>query len=201
VALVIAIGILIIHLTTTKQKTVNGPEAVTGSIAAISYPTQLINEPYFTIRIPKTWHQTSFIDNSAQYTITWMDVSQSKDTRWLTVYVDKILPNLAINNLLPIRVVGDSLKYGLLSDNCTSFASHTINQQTALASYQGINFICDIADIVGEVSGTGTVGSINKTTITGPTSGTHSYFFEYVERSGEPNYSYFDNALTSFRAK
>jgi hypothetical protein len=120
----------------------------------------------------------------------------------LTVYVDKILPNLAINNLLPIKVVGDSFQYGLLSDNCTTFAgSHTINQQTASATYLGINFICNIADIVAQVAGTGSIGTINKTSITGPSSGTHSYFFEYVERSGEPNYSYFDNALTSFRAK
>jgi hypothetical protein len=201
VAVVILIAWLIIINTTSKRVNVAGPEKIVGSIKAVSYATQTIDEPTFTMKIPATWHQTAATNNTAEDTITWMDVSQSKDTRWLTVYIDKIPPSLAINNLLPITISGDSLKYGLLSDNCSNFTSHGLNAQTASASYQGINFICDIADIVGSVTGTGVAGSVNRAIITGPTRGTHSYFFEYVERSGEPDYSFFDNALTSFRAK
>jgi hypothetical protein len=201
VVVVVVIAIVIIRGTTTQQKTVVGPVTNGGKIVAIGYPTQVVDEPFFTMKIPKTWQQTSYINNADQYTISWMDKNQADDTRWLTIYIDKILPNIPINNLLPIKVHGDGFSYSTISDNCTNLVTHAINSQISTASYQGIDFYCNIADIVGEVIGTGSVGSINRTTITGPTSGTHSYFFEYTERSGEPDYSYFDNALTSFRAK
>ncbi len=201
VAVLILIAWLIINGTTNKKVHVEGPTTITGRIVAVTYPTQTINQPFFTIKIPSAWHETEFTNNNLEYSITWMDANQSKDTRWLKIYVDKIPANLAINNLLPIYASGYGFKYGLLSDNCTNFTTHGINAQTAAASYQGINFVCDIANIIGQVTGTGSAGTINKTAITGPSGQTHNYFFEYVERSGEPDYSYFDNALTSFRAK
>ena len=199
-AIVGLIVFLIFRLTTNKPKNVIGPTTKSGTIASVSYAVQTIIEPDFTIQLPATWHQTSFIDDNSQYSITWMDKNPVLDTRWLTIFVDNI-PQLPINNLLPIKADGNRISYGLMSNDCSSFISYNRNQVSVAATYQGISFICNTTDIIDGVVGTGSLGTINKTAVTGPITGTHNYFFEYTEHSGEPNYTYLDNALFSFRAK
>jgi hypothetical protein len=200
VAFVGFISYLIYINTTGKPVHIDGPATKSGSIAAVAYPVQTINEPDFSMQLPASWVQTSYIDDSSQYSITWMDKNPSLDTRWLTVFVDNI-PALPINNLLPIKANGNKISYGLMSDDCSTFTQYDRNQVSVQATYEGINFICNTTDIIDGVVGTGSVGTINKTTVTGSGEGTHNYFFEYTEHSGEPNYSYLDNALFSFRAK
>jgi hypothetical protein len=49
--------------------------------------------------------------------------------------------------------------------------------------------------------GTGSVGSgVNGVTLTGPTSGTHNYFFLYIDRNIEPDDSILYGIIQSFRA-
>jgi len=194
------IGLLIYKLTLPKPINIAGPTTKSGSVSANSYAVQTIIEPDFTISIPASWHQTSLIDNSSQYSITWMDKNSQLDTRWLTVFIDNI-PEVPINNLLPIKANGNKISYGQMSNDCSSFTNYNHDQSSTAASYQGISFICNTTDIIDGIVGTGSIGTINKTSITGPLEGTHNYFFEYTEHSGEPNYSYLDNALFSFRAR
>jgi len=200
VAFVGFIAYLIFINTTGKPVHIDGPATKSGTIAAVAYPVQTINEPDFSMQLPASWVQTSYLNDSSQYSITWMDKNPKLDTRWLTVFVDNI-PSLPINNLLPIKAEGNKISYGLMSDDCSSFTQYDRNQVSIAATYQGINFICNTTDIIDGVVGTGSIGTINKTAVTGSTEGTHNYFFEYTEHSGEPNYSYLDDALFSFRAK
>jgi hypothetical protein len=201
IALILSfIGYIIFISTTGKPVDVTGPTTKSGTIATVAYPVQTINEPDFTMQIPASWIQTSYINDSSQYSITWMDKNPKLDTRWLTVFVDNI-PSLPINNILPVKAVGNKITYGLMSDDCTTFTPFERNQLSVGATYMGVSFVCNTTDIIDGVVGTGSIGTINKTAVTGPAEGTHNYFFEYTEHSGEPNYSYLDNALFSFRAK
>ncbi|HEY5267904.1 MAG TPA: hypothetical protein VII94_02120, partial [Candidatus Saccharimonadales bacterium] len=133
------IGWLIISRTTTRPGIVTGPLRSSGLVVAATNSTQTISEPYFTMELPTSWHQSSLIDNGSEYSITWMDKNPSNDTRWLTVYIDKIPSNLTINNLLPIKVDGGGLTYGTMSDNCSGFVTYNRSQLSVEASYLGIN--------------------------------------------------------------
>jgi hypothetical protein len=95
-----------------------------------------------------------------------------------------------------------------MSDVCLTFTGAPASSaQTAqslpnqLAKWQGINFMCDLSNYNNNSVGTSSLQGINTVTLTGSTTGRHSFFFLYVDHNIQPDYSIFTNALKSFRVK
>jgi hypothetical protein len=167
-------------------------------------PMITINEPLFTMRLPSDWKQIAVQPHS----VTWQAGIKGADNRWLTIYTDVLPTTLPVNRELPITVNGNQLSYGELSDNCANFTpGGTLNvAQAALLKptvsvWQGVNFICSLNQVVDNQVGTGSSAGINTITVTGPTDGTHNYFFLYIDRNIQPDYTIFYGAIQSFRAK
>jgi len=189
------------------------PKVVTGK--AVSVP-QLINtpavitihEPTFTIQLPTDWVQTAATDVPSSHSITWQATAKNYNDRILQIFIDNIPTSTPVNAELPIQVVGNRFTVGVLSQNCSNFTpggtQNDIQAETLApkqTEWDSVNFMCDLARFTDNQIGTGTVGSqINTTTITGPKSGTHSYFFLFSDRNIVPDETILYNALASFRA-
>ncbi|MGD0284448.1 MAG: hypothetical protein ABSB12_02555 [Candidatus Saccharimonadales bacterium] len=168
---------------------------------------QTFTEPVFTIQLPIDWrlisHTTGKYDS-----YSWQETTKYEDNRILNMYVDTIPTTAAVNRLQPVTADGNRLQVGVMSDDCITFVGPTkINAQSAMslpnqvAKWQGINFICDLSNYDRNAVGTSSPQGINTVTLTGPTTGQHSFFFLYTDHNITPDYSIFANALASFRVR
>jgi hypothetical protein len=189
-------GTTIIHNAGAKTTTVNNKPSV-----------QTFNETVFTIQLPNDW---KLINHSiSPYDIyTWQDTTKYQDNRNLNLYVDTIPTTLAVSRLQPVTAEGDLLQLGELSDTCINFTGSPVSSAQAaqslpnqVAKWQGINFICDLSDYNNNSIGTSSQQGVNTVTLTGPTTGRHSFFFLYTDHNISPNYTIFSDALLSFRVK
>jgi len=162
-----------------------------------------IDEPFYALKLPGDWKEKERKNTPNEQSVTWQASKKGQDNRWLTVYIDRILPDLAVNRLLPIEVADNKLTYHQLSENCVNFtpASPNTNKLPTISKWQGIDFICDVPNFVQNKVGTGSAGTLNATPITGPAKGKHQYFFVYTDHNIQPDYQIFYNALRTFEAK
>jgi hypothetical protein len=206
VVLVVVIGLLI-HNASIKHPTVMGGAT---EVPQANQPSVLqVNEPLFTMQLPIDWKMTSSIDTSTMHSISWQSIAKDAAGRSLTIYIDTIPTTMPVNLELPVVVHGSQLAYGELSDNCSDFTvtgTTNVGQAEILppvpSVWQGVNFICDIPEVINDQVGTGSVGSpVNTLTVTGPIGGKHSYFFLYTDLNPQPNYTILIDAIQSFQAK
>ncbi len=126
------------------------------------------------------------------------------DNRALDIYVDSLPQTLAVNKAVAVRAQGNNLSHGMVSENCTTFTSPSTQGAKPLAmpgKWDGVEFLCDNDNVMRNVVGTSAPGTINKVTLTGPTSGPHSFFFVYTDDNATPEYMIFYNMLESFKIK
>jgi hypothetical protein len=161
-----------------------------------------INEPYFSMQLPSGWKETERLSNKNERSITWQSKIKKEDNRWLKVYVDLIPPDLAINRLLPLDVAGAGVSHRQMSDNCKNFTTAKKDvTEPQKSKWQGVEFLCDLPRFVQNKVGTGTVGALNATTVSGADKGRHKYFFVYTDHNIHPDYPIFYEMLKSFKAK
>lgn len=111
---------------------------------------------------------------------------------------------MSVNRLMPVTVQGGSMSVGNISDNCATFTGDASDANKSRsgqlkARWSGVDFICSMGSIDNQV-GVGAPGGINEISLTG-SQGTHKYFFLYIDRTIQPDYTILEDALTSFRAK
>jgi hypothetical protein len=185
---------------------IHNPVAKTTYVTTANTPVQTFSETDFTIQLPTDW---KFIgQTTGPYNFyTWQDTTKYEDNRILDLYVDTI-PGTAVSRLQPVSADGNRLQIGTMSDVCLTFTGAPASSaQTAqslpnqLAKWQGINFMCDLSNYNNNSVGTSSLQGINTVTLTGSTTGRHSFFFLYVDHNIQPDYSIFTNALKSFRVK
>jgi len=206
-AVVAGIVFLLVNNKTAKTKTnVTGPTKIVGQAVAPNTPkTTTVNEPDYTFQLPLDWHSVSsigaVINTDTSYSNDWESGGYVGSQIYFSVYVDHIPTNYPLNAILPVTANGDQILYGEQSSNCYSFTSGS-SAVPAEATWEGVNFLCDLPDSGDNQVGTGAAGNApNTVTLTGPIMGKHNYFFLYIDRSADPNYTTFDDILTSFRAK
>ncbi len=163
----------------------------------------VVDEPLFSMKIAAGWKEIERKNVPTERSITWQSTVKNYENRWLKLYIDVIPPDIAVNRLLPLDVAGDSVSHRQLSENCKNFTRQANDQAPTPqpSKWEGVDFICNLASFNDNVTGTGTEGSVNSTTITGPRQGAHKYFFVYTDRNIQPDYTIFYNALKSFKAK
>jgi hypothetical protein len=173
-------------------------------VSTVSYDApklQQIMEPNFTISIPAGWKQTPNNNAIPAPTYNWQGVSGEDRNRWLSVYVDMKLPNLAVNRALHIQTNGAAINViSGTSDNCTSFTGPNNSSGVQQAKWENITFLCDTGNYERDVVGIVSPDGLNNINVTG-TKGLHAYFFTYTDNTSQPDYTIFANALASFRAK
>jgi hypothetical protein len=190
-----------------KHKVVVG-KAVSVPQLVTTTPVITIKEPTYTIQLPSDWVQVASEDVPNDHSVTWQATAKYYDDRILQIYVDSSPTTFPVNAELPIQPNGNRLTVGTLSQNCSDFTpggtQNTVQAETLPpkeTEWDSVNFMCDLARFTDNQIGTGTVGSpINTTTITGPTKGTHTYFFLFSDRNINPDETILYNALDSFRA-
>lgn len=161
-----------------------------------------VSEQYFDMELPNGWKEIKRTSTKTERSITWQSKVKKEDNRWMTVYIDLIPPNLAVNRLLPLDVQAAKVSYRQLSDNCKNFTTAQKDAKVPVKSkWQGIEFMCDVPNFVQNKVGTGTTGAMNATTVTGPEKGKHKYFFIYTDHNIHPDYQLFYDMLESFKAK
>lgn len=190
-----------------KDTSVTGPGRTIAQSVDSAQDVLRIDQPTYTMELPGDWkkvdQKTSTIENS----ITWQGTKKGQDNRKLTVYVD-VIPPLAVNSLLPVTASGDSLVSGDVSDNCATFTQkgtldtgQAVKNRDSPAKYKQVDFICDLAQVTQNKTGTGSTDGINMVNVTGLAKGKHKYFFLFNDQNIQPNLTILTNALKSFKAK
>jgi hypothetical protein len=205
IALLIAGLFAISRWLKNSTKPQSGPTITVGSVTSSdstsSYTT--VNEPYYTFQLPNDWKEISSVSNINLNSITWQSFQPDEQGRYLTIYTDPIPATYAVNLELPVISFGSTLKYGNLSENCINFTNTGTPRSVVpvLAKWDNVNFYCNVPNYVDDQVGTGTTNSINSVSLTGKDSGTHNYFFLYIDRTADPEYNIFFTILDSFKAK
>jgi hypothetical protein len=208
ISLVVLAGIIVAgafaakhYLRADSQITQQSPAAVT----AVSYEqkkTQQVDTPFFGMAIPATWKVSSINAEDPKPKYIWQGTVGEDKNRWISVYMDTPLSTFAVNRAIHVQPNGAAMiVIGSTSDNCTSFTGAPKSQATTPAKWETIDFICDSGNYERDVVGTVSPDGMNNINLTGPTKGTHRYFFTYTDNSNQADYSIFSEALKSFKAK
>lgn len=205
----LAAGIIALDLKNNSTSgEVEGTSRIVGQVVGDEGQKINVDEPTFTMQLPKEWKETGRKNTSVEQSVTWELVKKGASARILTVYVDTIPATKSVNRLLPLSVQGNGLTYGDISDNCATFTGGgTLNVQEAQklrdapAKWQGVDFICNLPNVVDNQVGASAPGGINQVILTGPTKGEHRYFFLYIDRHIQPDYTILQDIITSFKAK
>lgn len=188
--------------------------SLAGKIRLLSQPENnkegrtLIEEPNFKFDLPMDWKETSRNDKAIYTSINWQATKKGQENRYLTIYMDRIPIDMPINRLVTVTVHGNTLSYGDVSDNCANFTvggtfdvNVAANLKPTITKWDKVDFICNLPGVIDNVVGTGSLGTVNSTEVTGPNKGLHKYFFVYTDRNLQPEYSIFYDVLSSFVAK
>ena len=178
------------------------PALVTGSITASNGPTKQFGEGPFTITLPADWVYVGRQTQIAPYApYLWHNTKTDPGIEQLEVYVDVIPTNLGVNRVLPIQVEGNRIVSTTVSDTCTDFTGDKVPGSPATpAKWDGINFLCDLANYERDVVGTSSTDGINTIKVMGASS-SHQIFFTYADNGPSPDFTIFENAVSSFRLK
>lgn len=201
---ILAIALLyLINQTTKKINSVSGPSVLIGQISSNPNSYQQINEPDYSFNIPTGWRQIKTVSNNLQNSITWESFIKYATNRYFTIYSDPIPTSYSVNRELPLESHGATVSFGSLSDNCANFTNTggTKSLVPVLAKWQEVEFYCNSPNFADNQVGTGSVGSINSVSVVGPMTGSHHYFFLYIDRNSSPDYSILYAMLNSFQAK
>lgn len=166
-----------------------------------------IEESLFTMQLPKDWKKVAQQNTSIEHSVTWQSTKKDQAARSLQIYIDTIPKTKSVNRLMPVTVQGATMTAGDVSDNCATFTgggtldtSKAVHNADAKARWSGVDFICSMANVIDNQVGVASSAGINEVPITG-SQGTHKYFFLYIDRTIQPDYSILEDALSSFRAK
>lgn len=167
-----------------------------------------VDEPTFSMVLPGDWEEVKRIKLSNQTGIVWQATRDKQANRYLTMYIDNLPPNIAVNRVIPLEATGEYFKLGNLSQPCHTFTvGGTANLAQAnkltprVSKWEDVDFICNLTNPLENQIGTSSKAGVNRVDITGDKQGKHSYFFVYTDHNKQPNDQIFLDALRSFKAK
>lgn len=190
---------------------------------ALRPDTVITNAAPTTRQIKNDTHLQTFRRGtfSIDLPVGWQFMSKQQDTltvyhfrsalpgdagnRMLDVYEDSSLPNFAINRMVPVSSTEEGrlvVETGEVSDNCSAYTTGaTTNRVTVgqMAKWQGVDFLCDMANPLRNVVGTGSKDGINMVRVTDQGGQRHSYFLTYTDNNSKPDYSIFIAAINSLK--
>jgi hypothetical protein len=203
-----AVGLIVyIDMQQNGSASVQGASQTIMQTAAAQNSKLMVSEPLFEMQLPGDWKEAKRTNLPTEHSITWQGTTKYEDNRSITLYVDVIPPNLAVNKILPVTVQGVQLSPQDMSDNCVDFTSggsrqvqKAVQARDTSAKWMGVDFICDMDNVVDNQIGVGSTAGLNQIVVTTP-KGTHKYFFVYADRNIHPDATILKDALNSFKAK
>lgn len=202
--MLIFVGILLVlHFLRADTRINPAPAAITTRVSYDTTKYQTLTTPFFSISLPSDWRAVSRSSDVPAPAYNWQGTNSTNADRWLSVYVDENVSDLAINRALDVQ--GDQTHLTVLgdvSDNCLTFTGAAAQNQghSTPAKWQDIDFLCDSGnyerDVVGIVSSDG----LNNVTLSGA-GDSHRFFFTYTDNTPTPDYTIFTKALKSIRTK
>jgi len=202
IVLVIVGSILAVHFLKTQTDLGATPPVVTTSVSYQTPQVKPFSEPQFTLSLPADWKSIPPSNEAPQPSYSWRGTSKENSARQLNVFLDKSVSTLAVNRELSIQGNGSTITVlSDVSDNCTTFTGPaTPTHGSTPAKWQGIDFLCDSGNYERDVVGIASPDGLNTVSLSGAT-GTHHFFFTYIDNSASPDYSIFTAALKSLRVK
>lgn len=208
VGILTAVGYAIFKdvMNTGANEAVEGSTRVVGQVEGQNSVQKAFKETTFTMQVPVDWKETARTSNAVENSVTIASTKQGLSERSLKVYVDTIPNEFAVNRMLPLTWTGESMSTGSVSDNCATFTkggtldtTKSVKLLPAIGRWQGLDFWCDLANVVDNKIGTSSKDGINVVKVNGPAQGTHSYFFLYIDRNIQPDYQVLQQMLASFK--
>jgi len=174
---------------------------ITHTVLGDTTQTQQVSKGPFIFDIPADWHEVEA--PRVPYAVySWAGTTKLSAAQRLDIYIDNVPLDMAVNRLQPVQANGDHLDIvGPTSDNCTSFTTRvptSVNTGYAPSKWNGVNFLCDMANYERDVVATGSAGPINATTLVGSTSGSHHVLLVYTDHNLSPDFITFVSIIKSF---
>jgi hypothetical protein len=206
-AIIAALAGLIIWNSKRPHAVIRGGEKLIPQTQNKIVYTQL-SESDYTFELPSDWKQISQQDTATVHSVGWQATAKNEDNRYLTIYTDPVPSTYAVNRELPLTAHGNQLSAGTISGNCSSFTPGGSTDvavadklKPAPSVWHSVHFICNLPQFVDNQIGTGSLSAINSVSVSGPASGSHNYFFLYIDRNVQPDDTILYNVIKSFRAK
>lgn len=200
-------GYFIVKLMKDGETKPTTPLAITREYAVEEVDDRKVfDQDGFSIKLPPDWIMKGH--NTRPHNIyAFKATKKNADQRTLEVFVDRFDAEKAFNRLLPVSVEGNKIIVtGSVSENCVTFTGAQPNTPDPKVSWlpakwQGVDFRCDMANRVRNVVGVGTPGGKPGITLSGPRTGSHTFFFVYIDHNINPDYQILEDALASLEVK
>jgi hypothetical protein len=152
---------------TETEFTSNPGKVRESTIQSLNPAGAKFDEGAFEMELPGDWKRLQ-PDLSGPYKkYSYQAGLKNADNRFLTIYVDGVPPNLAVNKAVAVRGEGATLSHGMVSENCTEFTNPTTpNQLAVTAKWDGVEFLCDLDTKTRNVVGISSPGAVNKVELT-----------------------------------
>jgi hypothetical protein len=189
-----------LHDTQTTIKNDAAP-AIVKTVVAPNAARAHFDEADFSMDLPSDWKRlTPSISTYAEY--KYQASQKNADNRYLSVYVDRIPLDMAVNKEVALQSNGDSLSHGNVSDNCTTFTTKATPSSLKMpAKWDGVSFLCDMDAVTRNVVGTSSPSAVNSVTLTNVGFTEHKFFFVFEDDNYNPDYGIMYNMLDSFKVK
>ena len=195
------VGAVIFRRGLKTDTSLSQSKVITQYYSAVGTNTVHVTEPTFSVVLPAGWKSVSD-PNSPYQVYSWQGTGDDANRR-IDIYIDNLPASLAVNRLLPVQINNDRLEaIGPVSDNCTDFTTPTAQSPTTgtlAAKWDGVDFICDVANYERDVVATGAAGGVNTIVMTGPITGSHHVLLTYTDNSSGADYSIFISIVKSFQ--
>ncbi len=203
-AVIVVVGIAYGLFSLKPDTQIKNAAPTTSSIKKDTH-LQTFRRGTFSIDLPTGWQFTA--KQQDIYTVYHFRsaLPGEEGNRLLDVYEDSNLPNFAINRMVPVSATEDGglvADSGQVSDNCTAYTTGATTSRATVgqtAKWQGIEFLCDMANPQRNVVGTGSKDGLNAVRVADQGGLQHRYFLTYTENNFKPDYSIFIAAINSFK--
>lgn len=179
-----------------KPQTTLGPtpDAKITKVLGAEKATKQFQAGPVSLSLPDDWEAFTASDGAVR-AHSWRNTKNNKGMRVISLYVDNVPRDMAVNRLLVVQPNGSRLvTVSGVSDNCSEFNSEgrtaTSGDGRTPARWQNVSFICDSANYLRNVVAT------NSVSVTGA-SGTHELLLTYNDADATPRFDIFTSAVES----
>lgn len=207
-----SLGYYFIIRPNTRNEIRNNDTARVTTLKSGSSNDTLVDDTLFSFTLPGPWNLSDQDWDARYHSYQWASEDKKLAGRSFRLYVDTIPKDQAVNYLLPVKVADNTMGLGDISENCVNFTQNAIpedqrpanipvNQAALPSRWQLVDFLCDNANITHQVVGASSSAGINTVTLTGPTKGTHKFFFLYRDNNLNADLNTMVTILSSFKVK
>lgn len=193
---------LVIHfflLPNTKIKHSKTVISKVGSSTASTSSLQKYSASDFSFSMPPGWKPVT-ITNSPYHLYEWQ-YGSGENYQTIEIFEDSSVANLAVNKVIIVSANQSQISVlGPPSDNCANFTNGTkTNTLTGYpAKWMGVEFNCELNSTSTDTVGISSAQQINSVNLVSPTDAHHSFYFIYTDHSLSPDYSDFEQLLSTF---